>query len=393
MILDHPLLKAFTIEEGALVAVDLLQYNTIKDGLAGSYSSIRKNTKLSSQTELHDFTEQINLAQEILSIFKQAYLDGVLIPYVDSHIDDLDSMLFCRKSLFSLLQGKGKDCTDDVNNKLSCRESVTKWLASQKYLCYNFRLDENKAFSSPSKYVSLVHDNQYKIGFTPSEIVLMFYDIGSISIVKNIPPHEKNFFKPSGLTKESLDKKVAENYKISVNWNYLCLVKNILVVEAKRVIQNLTSVLVIERAPLQLDSQRIDYELLTFTRESIHKYLTSHNLKMQAKLFDPYETKLRTLSPKILGDLRSESESKRNKNTIELAILIWDWAYEKYNVQEKITQGQCADRYKNEIKKSDLSIENYQAIRKFKTEISKIAQRNGFKFTQHRGLQKIVCCA
>ncbi|MFT7007242.1 MAG: hypothetical protein ACJAXJ_001756 [Colwellia sp.] len=393
MILDHPLRKAFTIEEGALVAVDLLQYDTIKDSLAGIHSSITKNTKLSNQSYRHDFTEQINLAQEILSIFKQAYLDGMLIPYVNPHIDDLDIMLFCRKSLFSLLKSKDKDCNSDVSNKPFCKKSSISSLENKKYQRYNFNLDENKAYSFPTEYVSLVHDNQFKLGFTSSEIALMFYDIGSVQTIQEIQPHEYNSLRLSALSKDHIEIKTDEAFKLIVNKDSLLLIKSVLETEARRILQGLGCDLIIESVYLLPGSQSIDYNSLTFTRASIRQYLIKHQLQMQAELFTPYEKKLKKLAPKILSKLKLKKNLDRRNITIELAGSIWKWAHGKYLKKDKVTQSQCTQRYNIAKEKSNLTQKSYLGDRAFKTEISLIAEKNGFEFTQYEGLQKKRCCA
>jgi hypothetical protein len=75
MILDHPLRKAFTIEIAA--------------GLAVAQG---------------DETEFLSLFQEFTSIFKQAYFEGEITPYIKPSCPDVNNILFCRKSLSLILE-------------------------------------------------------------------------------------------------------------------------------------------------------------------------------------------------------------------------------------------------------------------------------------------------
>jgi len=368
MILDHPLRKAFTIEEAALVAAGLAQYDSFKDSLSGTRSFIDKNSERFKQTDQYKVIEQRKLAQEFLAMFKQGCLDGIVIPYVDFSIGDVDRMLFCRKSLSSVLESKGRE-----------------W--------YCFYLDENKSFSYPKQYASLVHDNQFKLGFTPTEIALIFYDIGSINSIEEGTQKEYSLQRTSDLSLSFQEIENDEYIKLMLYKEDLLLVKRIFEIEAKRIIQNIHSTLVLEKVFFLPDSESINYESLTFTRSSIRQYLNEHDLKMQGELFAPYESKLETLGTKILNNLKAKKTLVKRNKTRELAAPIWEWAHEKYLEKKKVTQGQCAQRYNDVVIKLGLEKSDCLGERDFRTEIKRMAEEKGFEFTKNDGLQKIKACA
>lgn len=368
MILDHPLRKAFTIEEAALVAAGLTQYDSFKDSLSGTRSFIDKNSERFKQTDQYKVIEQRKLAKEFLAMFKQGYLDGIVIPYVDFSIGDVDRMLFCRKSLSRVLESKGRE-----------------W--------YCFYLDENKSFSYPKQYASLVHDNQFKLGFTPTEIALIFYDIGSINSIEESTKEEYSIQRTSELSLNMQEVENDECIKLMLYKEDLLLVKRIFEIEAKRIIQNIHSTLVLEKVFFLPDSESINYESLTFTRASIRQYLNEHDLKMQGELFVPYESKLETLGTKIFNDIQSKKTLVKRDKTRELAAPIWEWAHKKYLEKETVTQGECCKRYEAVMIKLGLGKSDCLAERGFREEMKHMAEEKGLKFTQSHGLQKIKACA
>lgn len=363
MILDHPLRKGFTIEEAALVAADLSEYNSLACAVAAPTSK--------------ELAENITKAQRFRTLFLKQYNENLLdtydLPSNENEPVNVNQITFTRTSFAHCLEEHGHS-----------------WEA--------FNLKPMRAYSAAQKYPHLMHDNEHKEGFTADEICLMVFNIGHVVSIKDITNQyyirqqakhnrRKSAFQPGGklsdlsspLKPTKQDQLIA--YSISV-LGELEPLKSLIENEIIRIERGNTSELEIFQPDHFSLYPKINTETTTLTRESIYNYFSSAKLHMQAQLFLPYKDKRQLSSGKIMRVINDKKQqSKRNTLTM-LAEEILTSAVESIDQGRKITQSQCYKKYEK------IAGESAQSCSAFCRVIKKIAEEKGYSFINGKGLTR-----
>lgn len=364
MVLDHPLRKAFTIEEAALFAADLSEYHSIKNAEAASISQ--------------KMVENTTKARLFKTLFLSQYDKKLLDTY------DLQN---------------NEDESVNLGKTTFTRTSFVRSLEEHGYSWEAFNLKPMSAYSAPLKYPPLVHDNEHKDGFTSEEICLMVFNIGHVSTIEgisnqyNIRQQEKHrrsksafqpngklseLFSPVKLTKQS--QLIAYSISVLGEVEFLnSLIKN----EIIRIENGKASVLEILQPDHFSLYPKINTETTTLTRESIYSYFSSVRLHMQAQLFLPYKEKRQLSSGKVMRELHEKQQQNKRNTTSEIVEELLSLAIENVNHGRKITQSQCYEKYKKQ------SGDNAQSHSTFCRAISKQAEEIGYSFKNGKGLIKI----